>query len=320
MKHSARLLTLSAVVVLLVLVAGCGETGALHRIGAGRFGVGYDVAVADGHAYVTGNDGVVVFAVDNPRRPRKVARLEAGFTGGALVQDGLVFVASENGLLIADVADPGEPIPLGSYRTSGVALSVSVNGNLAYIASDWGLEIIDVSIPSLPLMVGGLGGLGGARSVVVRETNVYLATPDRGVRIIDVTDPSSPRSLSTVRDTGGAWDLHLHEELLTVGCHGGGVRVLSLADPLAPRMVIRLPEDDDGEAQGVWYDGERLVVADNYSVELFDLSDPSAPLEIGRYQYPRGALHDLDVVGDFVYVAGGTEGLIILHIQGDATD
>ena len=148
--------------------------------------------------------------------------------------------------------------------------------------------------------------------MAIHDGYVYLANPKVGLEVIDVTVPSSPQKISTVQGTHGAWDIHLQDEFAYVGCHYAGIRILDLSDSEAPEVIGRFDDDDGGEALGVWGDHEYLFVADNYRIEVLDITDPTHPFEIGEYENVNGA-HDFYVDGTLVYVAEGKKGLIILE-------
>jgi hypothetical protein len=204
---------------------------------------------------------------------------------------------------------------VSEHRTKGEAIRIFVDGSYAYIAGSRGLEIVDIRNPYTPLEVSHLNG-GEAWGIDVYNGMVYLAVPAIGIEVIDVSEPSSPQKIRTVADTQRAWDVHIHEEIAYVGCHANGIRILSLADEESPELMGRYLDDDGGEALGVWGDGERLYVADNFGIEVLDVSDPDQPYEIGEYERVKGA-HDISVNGHFIYVAEGRKGLIILEFHED---
>jgi len=65
---------------------------------------------------------------------------------------------------------------------------------------------------------------------------------------------------------------------------------------------------------GVWGDDQFLYIADNYGMEMLDVSDPSHPYEVGQYSGLSGA-HDLLVDEKYIYVAEAKKGLIILEVK-----
>jgi hypothetical protein len=301
--------------VLISVISSCQRQNVLRPISTSKAGVGYGVFVDDGYAYITNNSGVIIFNVEEPSHPKEVGRIQSGYTRSAFVMDGWAYFASEHGLVIADVSNPESPKKVSEYSTNGEAIRIFVNEPYAYIAGSRGLEIVDISEPYAPMEVSHLSG-GEARGIDVYDGIVYLAVPGIGLEVIDVSDPSSPRKIRMVQDTQNAWDVHIHEGVAYVGCHANGIRILSLVQKESPELISRYFDDDGGEALGVWGDGKRLYIADNFGVEVLDVSDPYHPFEIGEYDKVNGA-HDLSVNGSFVYVAEGRKGLIIFEITED---
>jgi hypothetical protein len=297
--------------------------GALHRVGRLGVGAAYDVYGEGGYAYVTNNDGAVIVDIHRPRRPRKVGTISIGEAAfGVFVQDELAYVVGGgNGVIIADVSDPANPKRLGVHRDGGVAWQIRVDGSYAYVADGPdGLEVLDVSDPSNPLEVANLDDGGVAVGIEVENSIVYLADARHGVEVIDVADPRAPRKIKTVPGTEGAWDVYVYGDLLYVASHGRGVKIVNTAGDTR-FQVIGSYHDGDGEELGVWGDGKYLYVADNRSVEVMDVSDPAAPYEVGQLGGPRlslfPAVHDVVSDGEFIYLADGWGGLIIVEFRRD---
>ena len=80
------------------------------------------------------------------------------------------------------------------------------------------------------------------------------------------------------------------------------------------QLIGSFQDDDGGEALGVWGEGKYLYIADNFCIEVLDVTDPSNPYEIGEYSRVRGA-HDLCVDGKSIYVAEARKGLIVLQFK-----
>lgn len=299
--------------VLIVAISACQGQGRLTVVSSSRAGVGYGVHVDAGYAYITNNDGVVIFDVHEPGHPREIGSIQTGFSPDLFTEAGWAYIASERGLVMADVSDPASPQLVGEVDGEGTAHRVRVDGSYAYLAGSKGLEIVDISNPSAPVEVAYLSG-GEAWGVDLYEGLAYLAVPDRGLEVIDVRDPSSPKKIRTVSGTRGAFDVHIHQAVAYLGCHAAGIRILSLMEKESPQIIGRYLDDDGGEALGVWGDGEYLYVADNFGVKVLDVKDPTRPYELGEYGGLNGA-HDLYVDGAFVYVAEGKKGLLVLEFE-----
>ena len=274
-------------------------------------GVGYGVCVDKDYAYVTNNDGVVVFDVHQPKHPRKVGTISTGQTFGICIENDLAYILGGRGLVIADVRDPANPKKLQEYVIEEYKQRLQVEGSYVYIATDAGLTILDVS-DSRKISLAAQCGDSRVRSVDVCDGIAYLAEPDHGVEVIDVTNPASPQKITTVAGTEGACDVHIHNEYLYVARHVAGIAILNISDKKSPKLIGSFSYDDGGEAKGVWGDGKYVFIAGN-RIKMLDVSDLTSPNEIGEYSQRGG--HDLCVNGKFIYVASGRKGLLILQFN-----
>ena len=313
--RKVKIILLMGSLMLISCISACHSQGTLSLFSySKKAGVGYSVYVSDGYAYITNNNGVVIFDVHQPKRPRKVGKITTGVTFGICIEKDLAYISAESGLVIADVRDPVNPKILTEYAFVNETQGVQVEGSYVYIASERGLEILNISNPGKVIPIAHIGDSPIIRDVDVYDGIAYLASPGNGVEVIDVTDPVSPQKITTVAGTKGAWGFHIHNEFLYVGCHGYGVKILSLSDKKSPRIIGSFRDNDGGEALGVWGDGKHLYIADNYNIEVLDVSDPTNPYEISEYSKVIGA-HDLCVDGKFIYVAEAKKGLIIFEVK-----
>jgi len=280
-----------------------------------KAGVGYSVCVNNNYAYVANNDGVAVFDVRRSEKPQKISEIPTGVTFGICVKNDAAYISAKGGLVVSDVSDPANPKIINEYTTDKETHRVQVDGSFAYIAADEGLEILDVGDPENITSAAHFSA-DRAKGIAVSGGIAYLACHESGVEVIDVTDPASPKKITTIAGTKSAWDVHVHGEYLYVGCHGAGIAIFNLSDKKSPRLIGSFRDDDGGEAQGVWGDGRVLYVADNYGVEVLDISDPGNPFEIGEYGKVKGA-HDLYVEGTYIYVATANKGLLILQFEAE---
>ena len=65
-----------------------------HKVSTSKAGVAYGVYVDEGYAYITKNDGIIIFDVHEPDRPREVASIPTGYTPSILIQGDLAPIAS----------------------------------------------------------------------------------------------------------------------------------------------------------------------------------------------------------------------------------
>ena len=275
----------------------------------GGLGVGYDVDIDGDYVYITGNDGYIVVDIQKPSKPKKISEfnIEEG-SFGIFVEDNIAYVAAAGrGLYITDISDPFNPTFLGHEDVDGIARKIYVSGDYAYISNyERGLQIFDINELTNPVLISEYSDYGRADDVTVRSNFAYLANPNYGVNVINVTVPSSPQRIMTLSDTGGATGISVHENLLFVGCYSSQVMVFNISNPANPTLKGSCLDSDGGEAQGVVGNNTHLFVADNYGVEYFDISNLPSITEVAEKREGISAAHDIDFIGNFLFVAGGS--------------
>ena len=271
-------------------------------------GVGYDVEISGDYAYVTSNDGLDIINIEDLYNPRRETVLEInGGSFGVFIKDNLAFIAAaESGLVIADIADPTNPIILGQSSGHGLANHVYANENYAFLTCyEDGLKIFDISSLSNPVKVGDYFDTGRVDNVIVINETALLANTQLGIEVVNVSIPSSPHKIGSFSSAYGATGLSINDNMLYVGCYSSNVWVLDVTVPENPIMLGVHSDVDEGEAQGVVGNGTHVFVADNYGVEFLDISNLPYITEVAENRDGISAAHDIDFRGNYVYIAGG---------------
>jgi hypothetical protein len=197
-----------------------------------------------------------------------------------------------------------------------MANQVHVAGNFAFVADGPdGLEILDVRDPHNPAEVAQLNNGGDDVALELVGDTIYLANSQNGLEIIDVADPHSPEMIRAVSGTEGVQDVYVGEDWLYVACHGQGIKIIHTTGDQAFHVIGTFFDGGKGEALGVWATGSRLYVADNRDgLEVLDVSDPAVPYEIAEFggSSRTRAVHNLFSDGEFIYLADGWSGLMIV--------
>jgi len=101
--------------------------------------------------------------------------------------DTAYFADGPAGLLILNVADPSNPILIGSYDTPGSARDVSVYSGKAFIADYWngGLQILDISDAANPVLFASRDTQGGASGVFADNNFIYFTDRWAGLLLFE---------------------------------------------------------------------------------------------------------------------------------------
>ncbi len=229
----------------------------------------------------------------------------------------------------------GVGLPVGvvsATPTPGAAYDVAAGNNLAVLACTGGVAVFDVSNPQSPLQVAVIPGNSSA--VALRGSAALAAFGD-GVRLIDLSTPASPKVLWLRGDLAGAQAVafggtetfvakgaDLFRIDLVTGNNLGilrsdGIESLitrgDLVYLLAPGKltvcragelfdVIRtLAAPGDGGAGGrprrLFLEGQLLYAQHNFGFNVFDLTDPTAPLLANNVETPQAGWRQIVSTG-----------------------
>lgn len=218
-----------------------------------------------------------------------------------------LYVASkEGGLKVFDVSDPTEANLVSRIETSNFnnlhVMNVSQTENYLYIAigshftdaQEGGMAIVDVESPQLPKITDVYyieGSDSGAGIVKVEDNVAYLGGMKSGMILLDVSDKSNIKKLSSfVPDN--------NFPVNSPNANLYNARGLAIRD-----KIVYLCYDAGG-------------------LRIIDCSNPSEPVEIGRFSNPAlhvpfnlpRAYNNVVLDGNYVYVAVDYCGLEVLEI------
>jgi len=298
----------------------------------------YDVAVADGFAYLAGAGLEVVDARD-PARPRLVGRVGGPDFEARRVaaKGGTAYLALEGGGIgVVGPGDLGDPArPGGDPARPGMTVwqpdwevaDLTVAGDLLFVATiDNGVRVVDIHDPAAPRELGAFAAGDPSwnfGAIEVAGDNAYVAFQrdvddqsdiDAGLRIFGVHDPTAPADVGAVAyEVGGLRDT----SLAIVDGHAyvtgeNGAFVVDVRAPEAPGPAVAL---DLGHTWAVYADASqphRLIGAGGL-VYVFDTTVPAAPREIDALG--TGGVYAAAVAGGLVYAAGGSGGWTIIDTR-----
>jgi hypothetical protein len=216
--------------------------------------------------------------------PELIGRLPYGPATAVAASGDLVLYASGPMLMIADVADPANPVVLGEFELPDTTIhGIAVSGDHAYVAnSRAGIRVVDISDPSAPVEVGARTLNSYAYGVAVSGTRVIAVSWWAGFYVFDITTPSSPEEIGFLDMGFNMWDVAVEGDLAFIaGSSDNGLRLVDVADPSMPADVGVL------EIPGEWTRGVDVVkgtayVAHSWGLTIADVSQPSAPVAIGE--------------------------------------
>ncbi len=204
-------------------------------------------------------------------------------------------------------------------------------GDYLYLGIGPRIAVYDVRRPDAPVriaqtapfaeVVKGLA-VEGSRLYAIGwggylDETAYLA-------VLDVADPARPRLLGRrgIDDMSPIGAIAAHARrvyVLDSGASKGMLHVLDATDPADIRFVHRLPVKRVIEEDRLRVVGDRLWwVSGAEGLVAFDLADPAAPRELGRFKPGGASLLDAAIVGDLAYATDAENNLTVIDVRDPA--
>jgi len=189
-----------------------------------------------------------------------------GVINDVLIREDLLLVADlHDGLLIYDL---GGDVPrlVGTFRSSGEALDLVLEGTLLYLADGLGgLKIVDLANPRQPVLLGSSQWRGKVGSVAVDAGIAYVAVEEEGLVTLDCRDPRHPVVRGQAVDDNDVGNLTLHGDQLIVAHRTRPVSVYRLI-----RGTLQLLQHlDPSTGKALLVDKDALVCATSDGTALF---------------------------------------------------
>ncbi|MBE9256247.1 cadherin domain-containing protein [Dolichospermum sp. LEGE 00246] len=281
-----------------------------------------DVQVVGNYAYVADYmSGLKIIDISNPAAPTIKGYYDT--SGAALVVNvvgnyAYIYIADyDKGLQIIDISNPTAPTLKGNYDTSGAAYGVQVVGNYAYVAdAESGLQIIDISNPTTPILKGNYDTSGNAQGVQVVGNYAYVASGSLGLQIIDISNPTAPilkGSYNYDPDYGFAVGVQVVGNYAYVKDNFSGLKIIDISNPTAP--TLKGNYNSEMFAGDVEVVGNYAYFTDGFKLKIIDISNPTAPTLKDEYSTPGIGYSGIQVVGNYAYIAAGSDGLRIIDVS-----
>ena len=231
----------------------------------------------------------------------------SGLDDNAYILDG------RQGIWTVDAAGNGPLSEIGSYSTSGTAISATLADKFLYIADGLnGIQVLDASNPSRLAPVSVFDTPGEALEAIANRQYLYVADGTQGLRIYDQSNLTAIRQVSTFQTPGRARRIALANDYAFVACMEGGLAVVKIANPLQPEKVSIYSALQD--VRDVWVEGNfAYLAAGNDGFRILDITHPLEPKEVFT-NFAAAPAEDLMLVDKYVFIASNKQGVRIFDI------
>lgn len=237
-----------------------------------------------------------------------------------------VYVAADiAGLRLFNVANPEQPVQVGSVASGGRVIAVAARPPYVYLADqDVTLAVVDASDPSAPRVVHLMPGDARTLDLVVDGERLYLAT-NYGLRVLSLANPAQPVEIGRYPEDRRytLYSLAVSGDRVYVGHYQSGVEEFVVdaegrPAPVCPGCPSPYPNPGRANVAGMAADQARAYVADGDALRVLAPApgDPGGqPLRIVATLEGFSLPTDVALDGAYAYVAAQGTGLAVVAVH-----
>ena len=237
------------------------------------------------------------------------------------LQDGLAYISADKEFTVFDMSDPTAPKRLGGHSFPEQIWGFRLAGDRAYVGANFfGLGILDISEPDTPALLGVYKSLGQTKIGAVVGGTAALIDHMAGLVFVNVSDEAAPQQIGSYYLDGYARDVAVSGSIAYAVDSPTGLYVFDLTGqgPWEPVGILHAPSAPQRSLEV--FDlpgtpGSRILCGVGAGgVQIYDVSDPTAPMKVVSYDTP-GQASGLTIDGSLAYVADGSAGLQVLDLS-----
>ncbi|MHA1366386.1 MAG: LVIVD repeat-containing protein [Candidatus Heimdallarchaeota archaeon] len=289
-------------------------------------------AFVTGHNFGSATDSLVALDINDPlaitlcSTRTSLNNMTAIAVDGdnAYTGTGMTFL-DDGSINTYNVSDPYALNAGGVYRVTvhgdGEVTDIETNGHLVYYTaynstSGFSLRMIDAEDPDNPIQYTCDWANEEALGLEVHNNLAYVAAGTTGFYILDVSDKHVTQELGYLPLTGNASEVVVEDGIAYVAA-GSFLHTINVRDPINPILL-----DSTIIPMGVGYDlvkqGDMVIVADGFLMEIFDVADPENILVVGPILGFNNA-RAIDLYGGII-VLGDDDGIYTFEVISDVGD
>lgn len=258
------------------------------------------------------------------------------------VKENYIYALDFNGLVVFDINDVKKPEQLMTLELGNMGAVIhdvmKISGDFIYATSSNMLNVIDISAPATPKLVKSFPIVhnahphlnAGATSLVIDESylfvNKYIDTPIKskafGINVFDISTPQEPVLISDIATKGNNYSLAVHNRkayilasYFSLGGFGSWgtfwyrswLEVYDLSDAAKPVYLGIHDIDDNSITLAV---DDDVIYAMSQELAIYDLPLFSSPLSVG--QSSTGVANTVSVKQGIAFIAKDSAGIDII--------
>ncbi|MDA3809820.1 MAG: hypothetical protein PF518_05745 [Spirochaetaceae bacterium] len=291
----------------------------------------YEIEIIGDYAYIpdTRSDSFYIVNISDPESPieESIFPLSAIGRNSMAISGNYAYLGDyQIGMKILDITDKSNPfqVPGGIFQHWDDRITdIAIFGNFACMTYLYnGIAIVDVSDPANPIFAGDNSNTNSPLALDAQEGYAYVADDEEGIKIFNVAVPWFPEVVGSYTPLGTiGGELAISDEIACIA-QRDLLTILNISSPSNPIVItqINAPTKDfmDVTISGNYiYTMERNDFGSDQFI-IRDIIDPTNPKILGSFSSTSGE-RALIAKGDFVFIADGQDGMLILNVADPIT-
>lgn len=207
-------------------------------------------------------------------------------------------------------------------KGEGESKAVFAAGSVVYYGLGSNLQIASYSNPASPVKIGTVILSDVVEDLVrtsISSTQYIVASGGTKMWIVNVQNPTTPSLVSTVEVAPGT----VCEGIATSGTYayvaagGAGLKIYNIAAPANPVLVSSI--DSLQYCESVVISGQYAYIAAGTRSHILDITNPAAPVYIGRIAAYGGYHQYVNVRSGYAYVCNYDASLAVVNVTNPAS-
>ena len=238
------------------------------------------------------------------------------------IQGDRAYVSGGHTFTIWDISDPANPVARGSHTFPQEIWGFRLTEDRAYVGANFfGLGILDISDPDAPALLGQHKTLGQTKIGDIASGKVGIIDHMEGFVLVDVSDETAPAGMGSFFLDGYARDVVTAGTIAYATDSPSGLYVFDLSRPGMPEPVgvIHAPAAPRDIEVSVGTDSRPTLIvgAGGGDLQVYDVSDPTAPRKLSSFETPGRATR-VSLDGHHAFVADTEAGVRVVDLSDPA--
>ncbi len=267
-----------------------------------NYGTIFEVVVEGNYAYLSlGLNGFLIVDVSDLTAPRVVAEWDTYTCRYIYIEADIIYATNTTSVYILDASDFSNMNVISNWTLSATINDILVDGNFVHLTTSTQYEIYNITDLATPTLTDNYIQAGLTRLQL--DGDILYVEDSNRVRILNVSDVTSMDYLTDVYYSGLDNFLYSNDTLYMTDSND--VYLFNTTLPGSPAYLFDYALNYTGGDADLWVIGNYILINNQLTIEIFDISNTSAPVYYTYYEDTFTSVN-FQIVGDNIYLWDGT--------------